>query len=228
MTFWLRCAGGRFDVLVSNPPYIPRGEIPCLQREVRDWEPALALDGGIDGMDFYRRIVRDGVRHLRDGGLMAVEIGADLSGGVSELFRAHAELHRVRIMSDYSGGPRVVAAERAHVGAGFKTRPWPIRREDGGRRTWGLRHIRGQRFWTASSFKGGTVLEGTVALGGSKNAALPVIISSLLTADECAYARVPALRDVSTTLRLLSRLGVTIEKGRDGRRTPGAHRGQDP
>ncbi len=111
---------GRFDVLVSNPPYIPRGEIPCLQREVRDWEPALALDGGIDGMDFYRRIVRDGVRHLRDGGLMGVEIGADLSGGVSELFRAHAELHRVRIMSDYSGSPRVVAAERAHAGVGFK------------------------------------------------------------------------------------------------------------
>ncbi len=60
--------------------------------------------------------------------------------------------------------------------------------------------------------KGGAVLEGVVALGGSKNAALPVIISSLLTADECSYGRVPALRDVSTTLRLLSRLGVTIEK----------------
>ncbi len=60
--------------------------------------------------------------------------------------------------------------------------------------------------------KGGTVLEGAVALGGSKNAALPVIISSLLTADECSYGRVPALRDVGTTLRLLSRLGVTIEK----------------
>ncbi len=60
--------------------------------------------------------------------------------------------------------------------------------------------------------RGGTVLEGEVALGGSKNAALPVIISSLLTADACCYDRVPALRDVSTTLRLLSRLGVTIEK----------------
>ena len=60
---------------------------------------------------------------------------------------------------------------------------------------------------------GGTVLEGAVALGGSKNAALPVLISSLLTADKCCYARVPALRDVRTTLRLLSRLGVTI--GRD-------------
>ncbi len=59
---------------------------------------------------------------------------------------------------------------------------------------------------------GGTVLEGSVALGGSKNAALPVIISSLLTADKCSYGRVPALRDVGTTLRLLSRLGATIEK----------------
>jgi len=59
---------------------------------------------------------------------------------------------------------------------------------------------------------GGTVLEGAVPLGGSKNAALPVLISSLLTADKCSYDRVPALRDVRTTLRLLSRLGVTIER----------------
>ena len=67
--------------------------------------------------------------------------------------------------------------------------------------------------------KGGTVLEGSVALGGSKNAALPVLVSSLLTADKCSYRRVPALRDVSTTLRLLSRLGATIEKdvGAEGR-----------
>ena len=60
--------------------------------------------------------------------------------------------------------------------------------------------------------KGGAVLEGAVTLGGSKNAALPVIIASLLSADKCSYRRVPALRDVGTTLRLLSRLGVTIEK----------------
>ena len=60
--------------------------------------------------------------------------------------------------------------------------------------------------------EGGTVLEGAVPLGGSKNAALPVLISSLLTADKCSYNRVPALRDVRTTLRLLSRLGVTIER----------------
>ncbi len=60
--------------------------------------------------------------------------------------------------------------------------------------------------------KGRAVLEGAVTLGGSKNAALPVIISSLLSAGKCSYRRVPALRDVGTTLRLLSRLGVTIER----------------
>ena len=60
--------------------------------------------------------------------------------------------------------------------------------------------------------EGGAALEGAVAPSGSKNAALPILISSLLTADECSYARVPTLRDVDTTLRLLSRLGVTIEK----------------
>ena len=60
--------------------------------------------------------------------------------------------------------------------------------------------------------EGGAALEGSVAPSGSKNAALPILISSLLTADECSYARVPTLRDVDTTLRLLSRLGVTIEK----------------
>ena len=65
-------------------------------------------------------------------------------------------------------------------------------------------------------------------LGGSKNAALPVLISSLLTADKCSYDRVPALRDVRTTLRLLSRLGVTIERDvvADGRLE--LDRGQGP
>ena len=103
---------GGFDVLVSNPPYIPSGEIPRLQRDVRDWEPGLALDGGVDGMDFYRGIVRDGVCHLREGGLLAVEIGAEQGDEVSRLFGAHGELRQVRVLPDYSGLPRVVTAER--------------------------------------------------------------------------------------------------------------------
>ena len=102
----------RFDVLVSNPPYVPSGEIGGLQRDVRDWEPVLALDGGADGMDFYRRLVREGARHLREGGLLAVEVGAEQGGAVSRLFDAEAGFHRVRVRRDYAGLPRVVTAER--------------------------------------------------------------------------------------------------------------------
>ncbi len=103
---------GWFDVLVSNPPYVPSGEIAELQRDVRDWEPALALDGGGDGMDFCRRLVRGGVRHLRAGGMLAVEVGAEQGPGVSGLFQAQEKLHRVGVRRDYAGLPRVVTAER--------------------------------------------------------------------------------------------------------------------
>ena len=103
---------GWFDVLVSNPPYVPSGEIGGLQRDVRDWEPVLALDGGADGMAFYRRLVREGARHLREGGLLAVEVGAEQGGAVSRLFDAQPELGRIRVRQDHAGLPRVVAAER--------------------------------------------------------------------------------------------------------------------
>ena len=106
----------RFDVLVSNPPYVPSGEIGGLQRDVRDWEPVLALDGGADGMDFYRRFVREGARHLRAGGLLAVETGAEQGGAVSRLLDAEAGFHRVRVRRDYAGLPRVVTAERMPAG----------------------------------------------------------------------------------------------------------------
>ena len=106
---------GWFDVLVSNPPYIASGAITRLQRDVRDWEPALALAGGVDGMDFYRRILRDGVDHLQEGGVLAVEVGAEQGGGVSRLFQAHGELRGARVVRDYAGLPRVAAAERARA-----------------------------------------------------------------------------------------------------------------
>ena len=100
------------DALVSNPPYIPSREIARLPRDVSEWEPVLALDGGTDGMDFYRRIVRDGTPRLREGGFLALEVGDDLAGRVSELFRAQGELRRVRVLRDHAGLPRVVAGER--------------------------------------------------------------------------------------------------------------------
>ena len=113
----LRGSAGSFDALVSNPPYIPSVGMARLPRDVGEWEPALALDGGRDGMDFYRRIVRDGTPRLREGGLLALEVGDDLAGPVSDLFRAHGELRRVRVLRDYAGLPRVVAGERTDAGA---------------------------------------------------------------------------------------------------------------
>ena len=104
---------GFFDVLASNPPYVPRGRMPRLQREVRDWEPAAALDGGADGMDCYRRIAREGARYLRPGGWAAVEVGSELASGVRGLFRDSAGFGELRTVRDYAGRERVVAAERA-------------------------------------------------------------------------------------------------------------------
>lgn len=106
---------GRFDVLVSNPPYVPSGTLACLEPGVRDWEPALALAGGVDGMDFHRRIVRDGVRLLRDGGLLALEVGAEQGGGVARLLQVHGELRGARVVRDYAGRARVAAAQRVRA-----------------------------------------------------------------------------------------------------------------
>lgn len=104
---------GFFDVLASNPPYVPRGEMARLQREVRDWEPAAALDGGVDGMDCYRRIAREGARYLRPGGWAAVEVGSEPASGVRGLFRDGAGFGELWTVRDYAGCDRVVAAERA-------------------------------------------------------------------------------------------------------------------
>ncbi|MCY4486683.1 MAG: peptide chain release factor N(5)-glutamine methyltransferase [Deltaproteobacteria bacterium] len=106
---------GYFDAVVSNPPYISTREMARLPRDVREWEPTLALDGGVDGMGFYRRIVEEAIPLLREGGLLAVEVGADLGDAVCELFRAHRDIRGVRMQRDYAGLPRVVAAERIRV-----------------------------------------------------------------------------------------------------------------
>lgn len=74
-----------YDIIVSNPPYIPTGEIPGLDAEVRICEPSMALDGGEDGLDFYRAIIPEAWDHLTDGGLLALEIGSDETKAVTEL-----------------------------------------------------------------------------------------------------------------------------------------------
>ena len=78
-------AGRRFDMIVSNPPYIPAAELPTLQQEVRGFEPMNALDGGEDGLDFYRRITQQAPEHLNPGGWLIFEVGAGQAPQVLEL-----------------------------------------------------------------------------------------------------------------------------------------------
>ncbi|WDR01381.1 peptide chain release factor N(5)-glutamine methyltransferase [Devosia algicola] len=97
----------RVDLILSNPPYIASPVIADLARDVREHDPMLALDGGPDGLAPYRIIVAGARDHLRPGGQLAVEIGYDQGGAVSDLF-ARAGLSDIRIISDLAGLDRVV------------------------------------------------------------------------------------------------------------------------
>jgi release factor glutamine methyltransferase len=99
-----------FQVIVSNPPYIPHGEIAQLPVEVRDWEPIMALDGGTDGLDFYRVIVERAPLYLTDGGILLVEIGPSLETQVRQLFTDSRRYRDSVVHADYSRRPRVVSA----------------------------------------------------------------------------------------------------------------------
>jgi release factor glutamine methyltransferase len=83
--------------------------------DVRGWEPAMALDGGIDGLDFYRLIIEQAPRVLTDGGSVLVEIGADLGPEVCGLFAASGRYHDCEVHVDYSQRPRVVSARMIPV-----------------------------------------------------------------------------------------------------------------
>jgi release factor glutamine methyltransferase len=99
-----------FDLILSNPPYVPRGEIAHLEAEVSRWEPRAALDGGVDGLDFYRRIIEEAPGYLRQGGAVAVEIGAAIGSLVLALFRNNPAYGDTGVHQDYSGRDRVVIA----------------------------------------------------------------------------------------------------------------------
>jgi release factor glutamine methyltransferase len=104
-------AGRTFDLIVSNPPYIPRAEIETLDREVRDFDPRLALDGGEDGLDFYRMIAQAATDHLEKSGRLMVEFGDGQSVALSEIFTS-ANWFVLEIIHDYSGRPRILVAAR--------------------------------------------------------------------------------------------------------------------
>ena len=100
---------GPFDLILSNPPYIASGDIASLMPEVRDYDPILALDGGNDGLDFYRAIAADALRLLTPGGRLIVELGAGQEAAVSALF-TKAGLAVDQAHKDLAGIPRSLGA----------------------------------------------------------------------------------------------------------------------
>ena len=104
-------ADASFDLVVSNPPYIPESDIAGLDPEVREHDPHLALNGGPDGLDPYRRLAPEVLRVLRPGGRFLLEIGHDQSAAVEALMR-EAGAEDVRTVKDLSDRPRVVAGAR--------------------------------------------------------------------------------------------------------------------
>lgn len=101
-------AGQCYDAILSNPPYIPDGDIAALAPEVRLKEPHTALAGGKDGLDFYRRLTADAPALLEDGGFLAVEVGIHQAAPVAAL--AAPSFSRTEILKDYAGIERVVIA----------------------------------------------------------------------------------------------------------------------
>ena len=109
---WFGGVSGRFDLIVSNPPYIAAAEMAGLAPEVRDWEPRGALTDGADGLSAYRAIAAGAGAHLAPGGRLIVEIGATQGPAVAAIFSA-AGLASVEVHPDLEGRDRVVCAREA-------------------------------------------------------------------------------------------------------------------
>ena len=103
--------GERFDVVVSNPPYIAAAERELLAPEVRDWEPAEALFAGPDGLEVLEALIAGAADHLRPEGLFAVEVGLGQAERVADLIRREGRLDEPRVRRDLAGRPRIVSAE---------------------------------------------------------------------------------------------------------------------
>ena len=98
---------GRFDVIVSNPPYIPSKVVDTLEPEVKEYEPRIALDGTEDGLRFYRILAEESPKYLNPGGHVAFEIGYDQGEAVAELLK-NSGFRDVIVIKDYGGNDRVV------------------------------------------------------------------------------------------------------------------------
>ena len=103
----------KFDMIISNPPYIKSSIIPTLQKEVCEHEPLSALDGGKSGLDFYERIVSGVGSHLRKSGVLLLEIGHDQGEAVSGLLSRNGEFTSIRVLKDLANRDRIVFAKKS-------------------------------------------------------------------------------------------------------------------
>jgi release factor glutamine methyltransferase len=99
---------GQFDLIVSNPPYVPRDDQSTIQREVRDFEPEVALYGGDDGFAIYRRLIPEAARLLQPGGWLMLELGYKSGEAVRAMF--DGRWSDIEVVADLAGWPRVIAA----------------------------------------------------------------------------------------------------------------------
>lgn len=99
----------KFDIVVSNPPYIRTDVIPTLMEDVKNYEPYIALWGGEDGLDFYKNITKQSLKVLKDGGILAFEIGYDQAKDVKAILEANG-FQNIKIIKDLAGLDRVVTA----------------------------------------------------------------------------------------------------------------------
>jgi protein-(glutamine-N5) methyltransferase, release factor-specific len=103
----------KFDMIISNPPYIKSSVIPTLQKEVCEHEPLSALDGGESGLDFYERIVSGVGSHLRKSGVLLLEIGHDQGEAVSGLLSRNGDFTSIRVLKDLANRDRIVFAKKS-------------------------------------------------------------------------------------------------------------------
>lgn len=114
----IEAEAGEFTLIVANPPYVRGEEIAGLAPEVSHWEPREALDGGVDGLDFYRWIAARASSYLALRGAVALEIGSDMGEAVAKMFDANGRYESAKIFQDYAGRDRVVVAQKLRQIAG--------------------------------------------------------------------------------------------------------------
>ena len=101
-----------FDIITCNPPYIPSKEIQSLQPEIREYEPFLALDGGEDGLDYYRYILKEVTRYLAIGGSLILEVGDDQADTVTKLVGRSGYFESLSTVKDLKDRPRIIIGNK--------------------------------------------------------------------------------------------------------------------